>query len=137
VDVATALRAVAHVETGEATEEFDPGSEFLGGDFGWCGDGGWRPGLEHCARGDELHVDVARREQAVVAQFDEAVGQDVQQEAGKEFVRVQRRDVFATGAKVTASSVAPSRRWLESPTRCVYRPRYWYTDSGPAKGGVA
>ncbi len=99
VDVATAPGAVARVETGEAAEAFGAGGEFLGDDLCRRRDGGWRPGLEHRARGDELRVDVARGEQPVVAQRDEAVGQDVQQEAAEGFVRVQRRDFFAAGTE--------------------------------------
>jgi hypothetical protein len=59
----------------------------------------------------------ARDEEANVADFDEAVRQDVEKEAANELGRGEPDGAAVLGREPQAVSATATRRWLERPTR--------------------
>src|SRR4029453_3161810 len=124
----------------------------------WCGDGRfdrWRWGAgKRLATLRQPAGAAPRREEAAIADADEALREDVQEEATEKFVDVERqrpplasvavvlppkrpapaRPCVAWGVslhpKDTASSVTVTSRWVERATRWVYRARSCSTWAG-------
>src|SRR5829696_2158917 len=79
---AGAARAAAYVDVREGEEQLLEGARSLRTEGLWGSDR-----AEHPARGGKLGGEVTRGHQAVVADLDETLGQDMEHEAAEELVR--------------------------------------------------